>query len=82
MFLSSKLDFWRIFKVDSHSKKLQCLKFLAIIGVAGYVVPIIFEKKIDQKTKILAVAELKNINSASSNEHLKMGGKRETGVIL
>ena len=28
------------------------------------------------------VAELKNINSASSNEHLKIGKKREKGVIL
>ena len=31
---------------------------------------------------ILAVAELKNINSASSNEHLKIGEKHEKGVIL
>ena len=36
-----------------------------------------FKKKLDQKTKILAVAELKKINSVSSNEHLKIGEKRE-----
>ena len=28
------------------------------------------------------VAELKNINYASSNEHLKIGKNREKGVIL
>ena len=38
--------------------------------------PYNFWKKLDQKTKILAVAEIKNINSASSNEHLKIGEKR------
>ena len=37
----------------------------------------IIKKKLDQKTKILAVAQFKNINSASSNEHLKIGKKRE-----
>ena len=36
-----------------------------------------FCKRLDQTTKILAVAELENINSAWSNEHLKMGENRE-----
>ena len=39
--------------------------------------PYNLSKKLDQKTKILAVAELKKINFASSNEHLKIGKKRE-----
>ena len=76
MFLSSKFDLWHIYKVSPFSKKYRYLKSLGKIGVAGYGAPIIFEKK-DQETKILAVAELKNINSASCNEHLKIGKKRE-----
>ena len=36
-----------------------------------------FSKKLNKKTKILAVAVLKNINSASSNLHLKICEKRE-----
>ena len=44
--------------------------------------PFEFQKKLDQKKKILPVTELKNINSASSNEHLKIGKKREKRVIL
>ena len=42
----------------------------------------IFKKTLDQQTKILAVTELKNINSASSNEHLKIGKKREKRVYF
>ena len=41
-----------------------------------------FKKKPDHKTKILAVAESKNINSASSNEHLKIGVNAKKGVIM
>ena len=73
MFLSSKSNFWIIFKADLLSKKLHCLKSLKIIGVVGYAVPIIFE----ENYKILVVVELKNINFASGNEHLMIGEKRE-----
>ena len=55
---------------------MHYLESPAKIGLARYGVPII-KKKLDEKTKILAVAELKNINSVASYKHLKIGKKHE-----
>ena len=57
MFLSSKFDFWRIFKVDPFSKKSHYIESSGKIGVSRNGVPIIKKKKLNEKTKILLVAD-------------------------